>query len=107
MGSHQGTKLAGNGAFQLNRQVRNAESRIEHIRGDDRPGGADIDAGAAAAAVIAFGGIRFQIQIGQKRGEKIRAPFRMDDIGVFSKPADSRQGKPNISPSRGPYLRRI
>ena len=96
-------KLARNLPAMLDRQIRNAAPRIETIRCRKSLCRADIETGAARAAMILLGSIRREIERRENRTEKQpRAEFARNQIRVLALPADAgRRGERLLHHRRG------
>ena len=57
-------------AVQLDGEIRDAQARVELVGGDDRPGRACVDAGAAGSAVVRRRRVHLQRQVGVELSEK-------------------------------------
>src|SRR5262249_48413239 len=74
---------------KLDRQVRDAQPRIQYVWRDNGTRGARLDAPAARTAMILRRLIRFQGEIGQDRPqEEPGAAASADHVGVLADPAD-------------------
>src|SRR5262249_5250963 len=68
-----------------------AAARIEPVGRRKRRGRADVETGAAAAAVILFRRVRSKLEGGKNRSEEQPRPeLARDEIGVLALPADAR-----------------
>jgi hypothetical protein len=85
-------QLAINRAFVLDRQIRDAAPRIQPVRSGESRGRADVQAAAAAAAVIDLGLIGEQIGRRQNRTEKQpRAMVTRYQVRMLPLPSQARQ----------------
>ena len=74
----------------LDGEVGDAASRIEPVRRRECRRRADVEAGAAGAAMIAFGVVGRQIERGEDRAEKQPgAELARHQVGVLALPADA------------------
>ena len=98
-----GAQFARNGPFVLDREVGNAAPRIELVGRGERRGRADIEAGAATAAMVVLGRVRRQVERGEDRAEKQPgAEFARDEVGVLALPAEAgRRGERLFHHRRG------
>ena len=79
-------------AAMLDRQVGNAAPRIQLERRRKGPGGAGVQTGGAAAAVVALGRVGRQVQRGEDRAKEEPVPqFARQDVGVLALPAQPRR----------------
>ena len=86
--TNQRTQLLRNGVAQLDCQVGNTQACIQFVGCDDGMGGAGIDAGATAAAMIFARLVNLQGQVSvQLADKKPRAGLLVDQVGVFANPA--------------------
>ena len=78
-------------ALQLDGEIGNAAPRVEHEGRHERSGGADLEAGGAAAAVHAGEpGVHRQRDVGEDLAEEEpRARVRIDQHGVLADPAEA------------------
>ena len=85
----QGAQRFGDGAAQFDGEVGDAAPRVELARAGDGPGGADVDAGGATAAVIALlRRVHRQRQVGEQFAEEEPgAGVAGDEVGVLADPA--------------------
>ena len=75
------------GSLVLDGEIRDAAARIEPIGRGERGGGADVDAGAAGAAMIRLRRVRRQLERGEDRAEKQpRSELPRNKIGVLALP---------------------
>ena len=110
---HQWTQLPRDRPPVFDRQIRNTTGIVHHIRGDNRPGGAIVNAADAGAAGLFQRRIRRQRQIGNHLPQKHPRPVtRRQDISILAEPADARpvsrrpvQHRPiiHIPPRRHPF----
>lgn len=84
-------ELLRNGAVEFDGQVGDTAAGVEQVGRDDGMGRADVEAGPAAAAVAARRPVDRQRQVGiQLAEEKPGTVPSIDQVGVFSDPAESR-----------------
>ncbi len=77
-------------ALVLDGQIRNAAPRIELVGRGERRGRADVETGAARAAVIDVGVVARQVERGEDRAEKQpRAELARHEVGVLALPAEA------------------
>src|SRR6266566_3521206 len=88
-----GSLRVGELAAMLDRQIRNARSRVEIARSDEGIGRTGIEAAAACPAAVRFEGeIRFQRCIGQDDAdERERPELWMDQHHVLPNPSEARE----------------
>ena len=85
-----GAQFARDRALVLDGQIGNAAPRIEPVGRGKRRGRADVEAGAAGAAVSGSGCIGRQFERGEDRAEKQpRAVLARHQIGVLALPAEA------------------
>ena len=91
--AHRRAQLARDRALVLDGEVGDAAPRIEPIgRGEGR-GRADVEAGAAGAAMVRSRRVRRQVERGEDRAEKQpRAEFARHQVGVLALPAEAGGG---------------
>jgi hypothetical protein len=78
-------------AFQFNRQVADAQARIELVGSDNGACGADIHAALAGAAILAFRRVGRQFEIRQDFAEeKPITKLAVDEIGVLANESKAR-----------------
>ena len=95
--AHQRPQFARDRAFVLDGQIRNAAPRIEPVRLGERRSRADIETGAAGAAIVGLGCVGRQIERGEDRAEKQpRAELARDQIGVLALPAETGAGRQRL-----------
>src|SRR5262245_30693660 len=83
--AHRRTKLFRNGAALFDRQVGNAEARVELARSNDRLRRAGIDAASAAAAAIGSVRVRRKLQRSKNHSQKEpRSYLLIDNAGVLA-----------------------
>ena len=68
--AEQRTQFARDRSLVLDSEIRDAAPRIETIRCGKRVSWTDVEAGAATAAMVVFGGVRRQIERGEERAQK-------------------------------------
>src|SRR5215467_1849846 len=89
--SHERTKITRNKAFELNRQIGNAASRIQHVGSHESSGGAGFQTEIALSTAIADRPI-----VGERYAEKKfsqkkpRAVLGRNEMSIFADPADTR-----------------
>jgi len=89
--AHRGTEFDGDAAFQLDREVGDAEPRIEFERRGDGARRARRDAARARAAAVALGRVGLQLQRGEDFGEEEPvAEGAVDEVRVFADEAGAR-----------------
>ena len=89
----EGPEMDGDGAFEFDGEVGDAEAGIELVRGDDGVGGASGDAAGAFSAAIWEGGIGGERESGEEFGEEEPGTEGgMDEHGGFAVPTDAREG---------------
>src|SRR5262249_29023881 len=92
--SDQGTKLLGNAARELDREIRNAAPRVELVGGDDGAGRTGVEAGATSSAMLAHRVGRRERKIGvDLPQEEERAGFAREQQRMLAAPAQSRLGR--------------
>ena len=98
--SHERTKITRNKAFELNRQIGNAASRIQHVGSNESSGGAGFQTEIALSTAIADRPI-----VGERYAEKKfsqkkpRAVLGRNEMSIFADPADTRDaGKFSLQP---------
>ena len=88
--SHERTKITRNRAFELNRQIGNAASRIQHVGSHESSGGAGFQTEIALSTAIADRPIVGEWYAEKKFSQKKpRAVFRRNEMGVLADPADT------------------
>ena len=99
----QGTKGGGDRPVQLDGEVRDAQARVEPVGGDDRAGGAGVDAGAAGAAMIRRHlSVRHQGQVGVELAEEEPgAGGPVDEVGVLADPSEPGVARERLLHDRG------
>src|SRR6056297_2856710 len=86
-----------NRALEFYRQVGNAASGIEPVRGRDRLGRADVDAFAARPAVVAHRLVGFELDVGIDFAEKEPTPgMPIQQVGVLAYPAQPGLGRQRL-----------
>ena len=92
----------GDRTVQLDGEVGDAQSRVEPVRGDDRPGRTCVDAGAAGPAVVGTRGVGVQGQIGvQLAEEEPGACGPVDEVGVLADPPEAGVAGERLLHDRG------
>lgn len=85
-----GAEFFGDGAFEFDGEVGDAEAGIELEGGDDGLCGASGDATGAGAAAVGFGGVGVQGECGEDFcEEKPVAESAADEVGVFADEAEA------------------
>src|SRR5882672_6451783 len=87
----EGAKLDRDAPLELDREVGNAASRVQLVGRDDGARRADVDAFAAAAAMVLYGSIHRKRQVGVDVPEKEERPrLAGNQHGVLASPAQPR-----------------
>src|SRR5206468_12785338 len=88
------TKIFGDRAPMLDRQVRDAATGVEDVRPDERLGRARVQARATRSATVGLRAVNVQLGGGQHDAdEEIRAEIGPDEVGVLSDPAEPGGGR--------------
>ena len=102
----RGAKLFRDVALVLDGEIGDAAPRVERRRAREGVGRADVEAGAAGAAMIFFRLAARQRQRRENRAqEQPGAEIARDEVGVLALPADARPPAPAASPSPARYRR--
>src|ERR1035438_911550 len=92
-----GAPVFGNPAAQLNRQIRDAQARIDRVtaaKWHDGLGGTGIDAAAASAAAIGRRSVGLDIERNQQFAQKEPRPARLvDEAGILADPAQAGEAR--------------
>ena len=95
--AHSGAELTRDRSLVLDGQIGNAAPRIEPIRFRKRRGRADIETGAAGAAIVRLGLVGRQIERGEDRAEEQpRAELARHQIGMLALPAEPGFGRERL-----------
>ena len=91
-----GAEICGNASLLFDGEVRDAAGGIHLMRGDERVGGAGVDAAGAGAAAVGRDGKDCAVGDGDRRDDdaeqKPGAELLINDAGVLADPADAGAG---------------